>query len=63
MRSGIRGIKQDGLAKIIFRLVAQAATPGADFDTQRGNGYVRFCFAGTTADMGEAMDLLATWLS
>jgi aspartate/methionine/tyrosine aminotransferase len=39
-----------------------AVTPGPDFDTTRGNGYVRFCFAGTHAEMGEAMDLLAAWL-
>jgi aspartate/methionine/tyrosine aminotransferase len=39
-----------------------AATPGPDFDTARGNGYVRFCFAGTKAEMGEAMDLLGSWL-
>jgi len=39
-----------------------AATPGADFDPARGHGYVRFCFAGTTAEMGEAMDLLGAWL-
>jgi aspartate/methionine/tyrosine aminotransferase len=40
-----------------------AATPGPDFDTARGNGYVRFCFAGTTAEMDEAMRLLGTWLA
>jgi aspartate/methionine/tyrosine aminotransferase len=39
-----------------------AATPGPDFDTARGNGYVRFCFAGTNVEMREAMDLLEAWL-
>jgi aspartate/methionine/tyrosine aminotransferase len=39
-----------------------AATPGTDFDTARGNGYLRFCFAGDTMEMGEAMDLLQAWL-
>jgi aspartate/methionine/tyrosine aminotransferase len=40
-----------------------AATPGPDFDTARGNGFVRFCFAGTHAEMAEAMDLLEAWLA
>ena len=31
-----------------------AATPGVDFDAERGSRYVRFCYAGTTADMAEA---------
>ncbi|MCE1235722.1 MAG: pyridoxal phosphate-dependent aminotransferase [Hyphomicrobiales bacterium] len=39
-----------------------AATPGADFDLARGAGYVRFSFAGTKADMVEAVDRLETWL-
>lgn len=31
-----------------------AITPGIDFDRERGAGYVRFCFAGSTDDMAEA---------
>src|SRR5690606_26509579 len=42
--------------------VGVAATPGADFDPVRGRGYVRFSFAGTEADMAEAMDRLRDWL-
>jgi aspartate/methionine/tyrosine aminotransferase len=38
-----------------------AATPGLDFDAERGNRYVRFCYAGTTADMAEAARRLAGW--
>ena len=34
--------------------IGVAATPGIDFDAGRGNRYVRFCYAGTTADMAEA---------
>ncbi len=29
-------------------------TPGTDFDAERGNRYLRFSYAGTTADMAEA---------
>jgi aspartate/methionine/tyrosine aminotransferase len=47
------------------RMLAEAgiaATPGPDFDRARGHGFVRFSFAGTEADMAEAMDRLANWL-
>ena len=39
-----------------------AATPGPDFDAARGNRYVRFSFAGTPADMEEAVARLGGWL-
>jgi len=38
-----------------------AATPGLDFDPERGGRYVRFCYAGTTADMAEAARRLRSW--
>ncbi len=38
-----------------------AATPGLDFDPERGGRYVRFCYAGTTADMAEAARRLKGW--
>ena len=38
-----------------------AATPGIDFDAERGGRYVRFCYAGTTADMAEAARRLQGW--
>jgi aspartate/methionine/tyrosine aminotransferase len=47
------------------RMLAEAgvaATPGPDFDRARGHGTVRFSFAGTEADIAEAVDRLAAWL-
>jgi aspartate/methionine/tyrosine aminotransferase len=41
--------------------IGVAATPGVDFDAERGHRYVRFCYAGTTADMAEAARRLAGW--
>ncbi|HEY1244982.1 MAG TPA: aminotransferase class I/II-fold pyridoxal phosphate-dependent enzyme [Hyphomicrobiaceae bacterium] len=41
--------------------IGVAATPGVDFDAERGSGYVRFCYAGTTADMTEAARRLSKW--
>ncbi|HWB44474.1 MAG TPA: aminotransferase class I/II-fold pyridoxal phosphate-dependent enzyme [Hyphomicrobiaceae bacterium] len=38
-----------------------AATPGVDFDAERGSRYVRFCYAGTTGDMAEAARRLKGW--
>lgn len=39
-----------------------AATPGPDFDAARGNGFIRFSFAGTEADVAEAAERLGRWL-
>jgi len=46
------------------RMLAEAgvaATPGTDFDPQRGRAYMRFSFAGTEADMEEAARRLIAW--
>ncbi|MBL8834378.1 MAG: aminotransferase class I/II-fold pyridoxal phosphate-dependent enzyme [Rhodospirillales bacterium] len=46
------------------RMLAEAgvaATPGVDFDPERGNRFVRFSFAGTMADMVEAAKRLKAW--
>jgi aspartate/methionine/tyrosine aminotransferase len=41
--------------------IGVAATPGIDFDAEHGSRYVRFCYAGTTADMAEAARRLRAW--
>jgi aspartate/methionine/tyrosine aminotransferase len=41
--------------------IGVAATPGVDFDAERGDRYVRFCYAGTTADMAKAVRRLRGW--
>jgi aspartate/methionine/tyrosine aminotransferase len=38
-----------------------AATPGKDFDEARGHHFIRFSYAGTTADMREAAQRLKAW--
>jgi aspartate/methionine/tyrosine aminotransferase len=38
-----------------------AATPGVDFDPGRGHRWVRFSFAGATADVAEAVGRLERW--
>src|SRR5262249_11526636 len=53
----------DSLAftKQMLAEIGVAATPGVDFDAERGSRYVRFCYAGTTADMAEAVRRLRRW--
>ena len=41
--------------------IGVAATPGVDFDAARGSRYVRFCYAGRTADMALAARRLQGW--
>ncbi|MGE0118777.1 MAG: pyridoxal phosphate-dependent aminotransferase [Dongiaceae bacterium] len=38
-----------------------AATPGMDFDAERGHRFVRFSFAGSTADIAAATERLIAW--
>jgi aspartate/methionine/tyrosine aminotransferase len=39
-----------------------AATPGIDFDPLHGKDFVRFCYAGSAADMREAVARIGNWL-
>jgi aspartate/methionine/tyrosine aminotransferase len=39
-----------------------SATPGADFDPVRGKRFLRFCYAGSAADMREAVERIGRWL-
>ena len=39
-----------------------AATPGIDFDTERGRAFVRFSYAGATEEVSEACSALTRWL-
>ncbi len=45
----------------MLRETGVAATPGIDFDPERGNHFVRFSFAGATDDMAEAARRLRDW--
>ncbi|HMN86907.1 MAG TPA: aminotransferase class I/II-fold pyridoxal phosphate-dependent enzyme [Bauldia sp.] len=51
-----------GFARRMLAEAGVAATPGPDFDPVVGHSWMRFSFAGTQADMAEAMDRLARWL-
>ena len=50
-----------GFCKRMLDETGIAATPGIDFDRARGHHFVRFSFAGTTADMAEASRRLRAW--
>ncbi len=57
----VGGTAQD-LCRIWLDELGIAATPGIDFDQVRGQDFVRFSYAGATADMAEAMSRLAGWV-
>jgi len=48
-------------AKLMLDETGVAATPGVDFDSERGTRFLRFSYAGTTADMAEAAERLKQW--
>lgn len=48
-------------AKAMLEEAGVAATPGVDFDAERGHRYLRFCYAGTTAEMAQAARRLEAW--
>jgi aspartate/methionine/tyrosine aminotransferase len=59
----VGGLTNDS-AEFCRRMLAEtgvATTPGLDFDPGRGNRFVRFSFAGETADMAEAARRLIAW--
>jgi aspartate/methionine/tyrosine aminotransferase len=48
-------------ARAMLEEAGVAATPGLDFDAERGSRFLRFSYAGTTADMAEGAHRLAAW--
>ena len=49
-------------AKRMLEQAGVAATPGIDFDPVDGKHFVRFCYAGSSADMREAVNRIGRWL-
>ena len=49
-------------AKRLLNEAGVAATPGVDFDPLRGTQFLRFCYAGSAADMREAVERIGGWL-
>ena len=48
-------------AKLMLDETGVAATPGVDFDAERGRRFLRFSYAGATADMAQAACRLQAW--
>ncbi len=59
----VRDFTNDSVAfcKKMLNETGVAATPGLDFDPHRGNGYVRFSFAGSTSTIEQAVERLKNW--
>jgi len=49
-------------AKRMLEEAGVAATPGIDFDPVHGKEFVRFSYAGSAADMREAVERIGSWL-
>lgn len=49
-------------AKRMLNEANVAATPGIDFDPVNGHNYLRFCYAGSTPEMYEAVKRIGGWL-
>jgi aspartate/methionine/tyrosine aminotransferase len=55
----------DDSAAFARRMLEEAyvsATPGIDFDPIHGKDFIRFCYAGATAEMHEAVERIGRWL-
>ncbi len=49
-------------AKRMLEQAHVAATPGIDFDPVNGHNFLRFCYAGSAAEMHEAVARIGKWL-
>jgi len=49
-------------AKRMLNEAHVAATPGIDFDPVNGHNFLRFCYAGSAAEMREAVERIGSWL-
>jgi aspartate/methionine/tyrosine aminotransferase len=49
-------------AKRMLNEASVAATPGIDFDPVDGRHFLRFCYAGSAAEMREAVERIGQWL-
>ena len=50
-------------AKRMLNEAGVAATPGIDFDPVNGHNFLRFCYAGSAAEMHEAVERIGNWLN
>jgi aspartate/methionine/tyrosine aminotransferase len=50
-------------AKRMLEETHVAATPGVDFDPVHGREFIRFCYAGSAAEMHEAVERIGGWLA
>jgi aspartate/methionine/tyrosine aminotransferase len=50
-------------AKRMLNEASVATTPGIDFDPVNGKHFLRFCYAGSAAEMHEAVERIGQWLT
>ncbi|MEM8740401.1 MAG: aminotransferase class I/II-fold pyridoxal phosphate-dependent enzyme [Pseudomonadota bacterium] len=61
----LTGISEDSraFAAAMLAEAGVAATPGLDFDPHRGARFLRFSFAGATADMADGVARIGRWMA
>ncbi len=62
--ANVARLTDDGFnfCKRMLEQAGVAATPGDDFDPVRGKHYLRMCYAGSAADMHEAVARIGKWI-
>ena len=60
---GALGLDSDRLCARLLDEAGLAVGPGRDFDPERGGDFIRLSFAGSSADMREAVRRLKDWLA
>jgi DNA-binding transcriptional MocR family regulator len=61
----VRQFTTDSVAftKEMLADIGVAATPGVDFDPLCGRHFIRFCYAGSAAEMQQAVERIERWLT
>jgi aspartate/methionine/tyrosine aminotransferase len=56
------GANSIDFARSMLEEAGVAVTPGVDFDPVHGRRFIRFCYAGAAAEVGEAVERIGAWL-
>lgn len=57
------GLDSQLLAARWLEEIGVASTPGVDFDQRRGSDFIRFSYAGDAADLDQACQAIAEWMT
>ncbi|HAH10894.1 MAG TPA: 1-aminocyclopropane-1-carboxylate deaminase [Alphaproteobacteria bacterium] len=61
VKTKVLGLPSQDLCKRLLHEAGIAATPGADFDQEQGDDWIRLSYAGASADIEEAGERFCSW--